>query len=201
MSPGRLRDVAGAVLLGGASTRMGRDKAAVTLGGVALATRIARRLAELCEDVLLVGGTAPPDAAGRRVPDVDAPACPLRGLASAFAAAHAERVLVVATDLALVTPALLLGLVAWPRAAAVAPRTGGRVQPLCALYERAPALAVAERRLRGGRLSAHGLLEELDAVYLDDADLARLDPEARALSNLNAPDELAQAEAWLSRAT
>ncbi len=201
MTPSRLREVAGAVLLGGASSRMGRDKASVTLGGVAMATRIARRLGELCADVVLVGGIAPPDAPGRRVPDPDGPACPLRGLAGAFAATHAERVLVVATDLPLVTPTVLLALVAWPGAAAVAPRQGGRAQPLCALYERAPALAAAERRLRDGRLSAHGLLEELDAAYLDDADLARVDPDGRALSNLNAPEELARAEAWLARAT
>ena len=58
-SGGRLRDVAGAVILGGGSTRMGRDKARVTIDGVAAATRIARILGALFEDVMLVGGDPP----------------------------------------------------------------------------------------------------------------------------------------------
>ena len=152
---GRLRDVAGAVILGGRSTRMGRDKASLTVGGVAAATRIARVLAELFEDVLLVGGDPPSSAPGRRVPDPPGPACPLRGIVAALAAASAERVLVVATDLPLVTPALLLAMVAWPRAEVVVPRPGGVAQPLCALYEREVArrAALARRRLVAHTLS------------------------------------------------
>ncbi len=38
---GRFANVAGAVLTGGASARMGSDKAALAIGGVASATRVA----------------------------------------------------------------------------------------------------------------------------------------------------------------
>ena len=41
MSEGRLANVAGAVLLGGASTRMGADKARLEHAGEAFATRLA----------------------------------------------------------------------------------------------------------------------------------------------------------------
>lgn len=197
---GRLRDVAGAVILGGGSTRMGRDKASLTVGGVAAATRIARILTELFEDVLLVGGEPPAGAPGRRVPDPAGPACPLRGIVAALGAASAERVLIVATDLPLVTPALLLAIMAWPRAEVVVPRPGGVAQPLCALYEREVAHRAAIARLQAGHLPAQGLLSELQVSYLEDPDLVEVDPERAALSNLNTPEDLARAEAIVARA-
>jgi molybdopterin-guanine dinucleotide biosynthesis protein A len=194
-SGGRLSDVAGAVILGGGSTRMGRDKASLTIRGVATATRVARVLADLFEEVLLVGGSPPADAPGRHVPDPEGPRCPLRGIVAALEAARAERVLIVATDLPLVTPALLLGIVAWPRAEAVVPRPSGWPQPLCALYVREAAHRAALTRLKAGQLAAQGLLSELHTSYLEDLDLAQLDPDGTALANLNTPEDLARAEA------
>ena len=61
-----------------------------------------------------MGGDPPGDASGRRVSDPDGPRCALRGVTSALESAREERVLIVATDLPLVTPDLLLALVAWP---------------------------------------------------------------------------------------
>jgi molybdopterin-guanine dinucleotide biosynthesis protein A len=197
---GRLRDVAGAVLLGGSSTRMGRDKASLTVGGVATATRVARVLTELCEDVLLVGKDPPANAPGRRVSDPPGPPCPLRGIVAALGATEAERVLIVATDLPLVTPALLLAILAWPRAEVVVPRPGGVPQPLCALYQREVAKRAASARLQTDRLAAKGLLAELQASYLEDTDLAEVDPEGVALANLNTPEDLARAEKLFARA-
>lgn len=195
---GRLRDVAGAVLVGGASARMGRDKAALEVGGVASATRVARTLAALVEDVVLVGGDPPADAPGRRAPDPPGPRCALRGLVGALDACAAGRVLVVATDLPFVSPDLLLALVAWPEADAVVPRPADGVQPLCALYRRAAALDAARRALADGRLALHALLDDLETRYLDGADLAAVDPDGRALLNLNTPEDLARAERGLT---
>lgn len=187
------------MLLGGASSRMGRDKASLPIGGVAGATRIARLLDGCFEDTLLVGGTPPPDAPGRRVADPpDAPACALRGLVAALSAARAPRLVAIATDLPLVTPDLVLGLIAYPEAAAVAPRRDGFAQPLCAVYRVADVLPVARERLAAGRLSLHGLLDAVETRYLEGDDLAALDPDGRALLNLNTPEDHARAEALLA---
>ena len=56
---GRFSSVSGAVLVGGASLRMGSDKAALEFQGVSLAARTARLLESLCEDLVLVGGDPP----------------------------------------------------------------------------------------------------------------------------------------------
>lgn len=189
MSDGRIANVAAAVLIGGASSRMGEDKARRSFAGVAAATRTSHLLASLFADVLLVGGDAPDDAVGRRVADVAGPRCALRGLVAALEAARAERVLVVATDLPLLGPELLLALVAWPEADVVLPRRAGRIEPLCAIWHRERALTAARERLAAETLALHELVARLDARFLEDADLAAIDPEGTALANANTPEE------------
>lgn len=191
---GRFANVAAAVLVGGASTRMGEDKSRATLGGVPLATRVARTLEALVEDLILVGGDPPADAPGRRVPDGAGPQCALRGLVAALEAIEAERLLVVATDLPFVTPAVLLGLLAAPDADAVVPAPAEGLQPLCALYRVAPTLERARAQLATEQLALHALLDGLDVFTLDAATLAELDPTGSAFSNLNTPEERAHAE-------
>jgi molybdopterin-guanine dinucleotide biosynthesis protein A len=115
----------------------------------------------------------------------------------ALEAARGERVLVVATDLPLVTSELLEGLVAASDADAVVPREA-LPQPLCAVYRRRPALAAAVANLAAGRLALRALLEVLDVRYVEGEALRALDPDGHALMNLNTPEDLTLAEAWLS---
>jgi molybdopterin-guanine dinucleotide biosynthesis protein A len=195
---GRFANVAGAVLTGGASSRMGRDKAALAIDGVPFATRVARRLAAHCEELWLVGGDPPPDAPGRRVADVSGPRCALRGLVGALAASSAERVLVVATDVPYVSDALLLALIAWPEADAVVPRNDAGVHALCAIYRRETVLEVARRHLAAEQLAMRALLDAVETLYLAGTDLAAVDPDGRALLNVNTPEDLVRAEGLVS---
>jgi molybdopterin-guanine dinucleotide biosynthesis protein A len=187
---GRLADVAGAVLAGGASQRMGRDKAHIPLAGIPLAVRVASCLEPLVGDLVLVGGDPPEEAPGRRVPDVDATRCALRGLVGALEATDTARVLVAATDLPFLTPDLLLGLLAFPEADAVLPRDADGPQPLCAVYRREPVLAVARQHLAAGRLALGALLDRVETAFVEGPALRALDPHGRALHNLNAPEDL-----------
>jgi len=196
----RIANVSAALLLGGASTRMGRDKARLPVAGEPAGTRLAKLLGSLFEDVLLVGGEAPADAPGRRVADTEGPRCALRGVASALAAAREERVLVLATDLMAMTPDLLLGLTAFPEADAVVPRAGGFAQPLCALYRRAPALAAARHCLARETLALVALLDRVSVRWLEGEDLAALDPEGLALANVNTPADYERLVAREARA-
>jgi molybdopterin-guanine dinucleotide biosynthesis protein A len=190
LSPeGRIASVSAALLLGGASSRMGRDKAQLPLEGVAVATRLATMLGELFEEVLLVGGDPPRDAPGRPVSDPEGPRCALRGLVGALEAATSERILVVATDLMSLSPPLLLALLVWPEADAVVPRTGAKAHPLCALYRREPVRTLARRRLAAGELALVGLLEGVRVSYLEGPDLRAVDPDGSALFNVNTPEE------------
>lgn len=194
--PGRLANVAGAVLVGGSSERMGREKAGIEVDGVALSVRTARLLARLCEDVLIVGGQPAPGSPGRGVPDPagEGPRCALRGLVGALEAAAAERVLVLATDMPALRLEVLLALVAWPEDDAVVVRDdAGRAHPLCAIYRREVVLAAARERLSAGQYALRGVLDRVGTSWLEGVDLAAVDPDGRAIANANTPEELAAA--------
>lgn len=185
----RFADTAAAVLLGGASTRMGCDKARLEWGGRALATRQAELLAHDFDELLLVGGEPPKGTPGRAVPDPEGEPSSLRGIVGALEAAHAPWVFVVATDMPALTHELVLGLVALRSADAdaVVPRTD-RPQPLCALYRRAAAAPVARERFERGEPTLRGLLDALRVTWLEGADLDRVGgPDA--LANVNTPAE------------
>lgn len=187
------------MLVGGASSRMGADKARLPVGGVPGATRVSRLLTGLFVETLLVGGRPPDDAPGRRVSDGAGPVCALRGLVAALEATTKPRLLVAATDLPLLTPELVLALVAWPTAEAVAPKTERGPQPLCALYDVDAVLPVARRRFAAGELMLRGLLDAVETAYLAPSDLAEVDPTGRALVNLNTRQDLLAVEAQLAR--
>ena len=153
-----------AVLAGGASARMGRDKASLLLGGVPLLKRVVDRVASCADEVLVVGRAGFPGLAGVRfVPDLvelGGPPSSMRGLHAALAHARGEFVLLLACDM----PFFDVGLVEHMKglcaeADVVLPCPGGRCEPLCALY-RAALAARAGVLLAAGRLRLRSLLEE-----------------------------------------
>jgi molybdenum cofactor guanylyltransferase len=187
---------AAAVLAGGASRRMGRDKATLAVGGVELASLALAAAARVAHPVVLV---APEGHPARRV---DAPAVadpglgPLAALAAALDALAAEHVLVLAGDHPGLRVELLARLVALAgEAEAVACRRGPRLEPLVAVYERAPALAAARARLAGpaGGRSLTGLLADLGTLVVEEPEWRRLDPDGRSFVDLDDPADLA---AW-----
>jgi molybdenum cofactor guanylyltransferase len=187
---------AAAVLAGGASRRMGRDKATLAVGGVELASLALAAAARVAHPVVLV---APEGHPARRVaaPAVADPGLgPLAALAAALDALEAEHVLVLAGDHPGLRVELLARLVALAgEAEAVACRRGPRLEPLVAVYERAPALAAARARLAGpaGGRSLTGLLADLGTLVVEEPEWRRLDPDGRSFVDLDDPDDLA---AW-----
>lgn len=182
---------------------MGRDKAHIEIGGVAMATRLAELLSSMCEDVILVGGNPPEEAPGRRVSDPEIEGeqerSSLRGIVGALEAAQAERVLVVATDTPLLTGDLLLALIAFPsHDAVVVEDASGRLHPLCGVYTREAVLPLARQRLAAGDLMLRSLLGAVDTQVLGGADLAAVDPQGMALTNINTPEELERARTSLA---
>jgi molybdopterin-guanine dinucleotide biosynthesis protein A len=196
---------AAAVLAGGASRRMGRDKATMPVGGVELAATVLAAAARVAAPVVLV---APEGHPARRLAArvvADPAQGPLAALAAALEALDATHVLVLAGDHPGLRVELLAHLVALaPRGEAVACRRGPRLEPLVAVYRRIPALAAARRALPGGsgglkpsppenRGSLLGLLAELRTVVVEEPEWRALDPDGRSFVDLDDPDDLA---AW-----
>jgi molybdenum cofactor guanylyltransferase len=187
---------AAAVLAGGASRRMGRDKATLAVGGVALAAGVLAAAARVADPVVLV---APDGHPARRLAArvvTDPGEGPLAALAAALEALEADHVLVLAGDHPGLAVALLAHLVALAaRGEAVACRRGPRLEPLVAVYRRAPALAAARARLAGpaGGRRLLGLLADLDTVVVEEPEWRALDPGGRSFVDLDEPGDLA---AW-----
>lgn len=182
----------GVVLAGGASRRMGLDKARLTLGGSTLPALAAERLAAACAEVVVA------DRGRRVLPDLPSlPDGPGRGPAAGIlgaAAAYPDRpLLVLACDLPGV-PAALLGELArstwhdW-----TVPRWSGGLEPLCALYAPA-ALEALRERVGRGLLAPHRLAGDrsLAVRYLEGELLARFGPPQALFANLNTPADLAR---------
>jgi molybdopterin-guanine dinucleotide biosynthesis protein A len=103
-------DTVGVVLAGGASRRMGRDKAALAVDGETLAARAARRLLGVCARVAIADGGRGLVPGLPCVPDAPAPG-PAAGILGAARAWPGHPLLVLACDLPRVSAALLRELV------------------------------------------------------------------------------------------
>jgi len=162
----------GAILLtGGASRRLGTDKATLALGGTTLAQRAAAVLHEITPLAVEVG----PGVSGLPAVLEDPPGT---GPLAAFAAGlHAlgDRIaaaIVLAVDMPGVTAAVLRRLADHPAppGAAVVPVSVTRYQPLCARYPATIAGGAADALLADGTRSMHALLDRLVIVEITDLD-------------------------------
>jgi molybdopterin-guanine dinucleotide biosynthesis protein A len=159
----------GAVLCGGASRRMGRDKALIVVEGRALAVRVVEAIAAAgATSVVAVGGDvgALRDAGLAAVPDAEPGAGPLTGIVTALGAVPDDIVFVAACDLvapsAAAVAAAVQALAADALADVAAPVVAGRRQWMHAAWRRrsevplGAAFAAGERAVHAA-VSAGGL--------------------------------------------
>ena len=195
--------LSGVVLAGGASRRLGVDKATLSFGGRPLREIVVERLAAVCEEVIVACGSRP---GGARPPlpvrFVDAPLPgqgPLAGIRAALTAAAAEFALVVACDMPFLNPGLLAYMAELPRCyQALVPQAGGRWHPLHAIYGRS-CLPVVDSLLAQGGNSLEELLSRLHVQALSEDVLLRHDATGLSLFNLNDDRDLARARAIWKR--
>ena len=179
--------VLGVVLVGGQSTRMGRDKALVELGGRPLHLWVATALEEAGCDVVAVGRTA---AVGslRTLPDPPDPRRgPIVGLHAVSQEPH-EAILLVATDQPLVRPETVAGLMDLD-GAVVAPVDADVVQVTCALYR--PGLI--GREAIGSASSLQTLVTSADATLVPEATWRRWGEDGRSWFSVDTPEALERA--------
>ncbi len=158
--------ISAALLAGGKSSRMGRDKNLVEIDGRPLWHRQTALLARLSRDVMIAAPVRPAwlPSGTRWIADALPDQGPLGGLAAILAAAAHPRVLVLAVDLPGMTSTYLQALLAHSTpACGVVPIIDGLFQPLSAVYPRA-ARAAAAAHLERPDKSLQPLLRELIAA-------------------------------------
>ena len=184
--------VSAAVMAGGKSRRMGRDKAWLELGGRPIIERVIDVLREVADEVVIVANDARYGALGLRVvPDRFPEGGALGGIATGVWAATHERVLVAACDMPFLRADVLRLLLSHaPEADAVVPRVGGEFETLHALYSKA-CLPAMERALAAGRMRVISFYDDVRVRAVEEDELRTVDPELRSFTNVNTPEELA----------
>lgn len=180
-----VRRIAGVLLTGGASSRMGTDKTALVLNGETLAARSARVLAAVCDPVIEVGR----GVSGLPAVLEDPPgAGPLVALLAGVGALGGPRVvLLLACDLPNVSEGLLRLLADRPGVGAVIPVVNGRFQYACARYGPA-AFDAARAALRDGDASLRAIAGS-DCEYLSEADWGGV-ASAATFMDVDTPDDV-----------
>ena len=191
--------VHGLVLAGGASRRMGRDKAALRLDGQTLLERAVALLAASLDQVFVsVNPNQSEDTLRRRynlIVDSYADAGPAAGLLAAHDYDPAAAWLVVGCDMPGLRPMHVTELLRQRDPAAVATvwQSAGDdgLEPLCALYEPATLAAFTTHVRGGGRASPRDWLERRKVKRLVAA-------SADELRSANTPAEFESVVAGLS---
>jgi FdhD protein len=183
--------VAGLLLTGGRSRRMGTDKATVEMDGAPLAARLASVLGAALDGPVLEVGPGytdlPAVAEGR---PGDGPLSAVAAGARALrAAGHEGPAVVLACDLPFADETLVRFLADQPGTAV--PVVDGRVQPLCARYD-GPALAAAPGLVTGGARAMQALLDVVPVRLLGEDDWGRV-VEPQHFVDVDTPEDLARA--------
>lgn len=187
--------VTAGILAGGASSRMGTNKALLEFGGRTLIGRQLDLLRPLFERVVVGANDAMPYAAFgvEVVPDVFAERCALTGIHALIAASRTDHILVVACDLPFLSEGLIEDLLVRRKGFDVVLPIGSRgPEPLHAVYSRdcLPAIEACARDGRWKATAFHARVRLLE-VPVREEDWA-VDGRSPFL-NVNTPDDLRSA--------
>jgi len=187
-----------AILAGGKSERMGRDKAFVEVGNRPIIERILARVRPLTDD-LFICTNAPARYAQfglRLVGDAYPHKASLGGIYSALKAAHHHWVLVVACDMPFLNEALLQHLINLaPTADIVLPQIDPLgPETLHAVYGKT-CLPVIKSRLQANQLRIIDFFDDVSIRYVPRDEVAQFDPHFYSFMNVNTPADWQKAQA------
>jgi molybdopterin-guanine dinucleotide biosynthesis protein A len=184
--------LAGLVLCGGASARMGREKALIRVAGRPLFLHVAALLGRAADPVLIAPGR--PGRLGRltyqEVEDEVPHSGPLGGLVAGLAASPHPLVAVAAGDMPFASPSLFRRLAdLHGDEDAVVPRTQSGSEPLHAVYATA-AVAKLRGALADRKLALHAVLSGLRVRWVGEDECMSADPSGRFALNVNRVEDL-----------
>ena len=181
------------VLAGGESSRLGRDKAFLTLGGQTLVERAVDRLSCLSDDIAVVANEMARYEAlelpARLVSDERPGKGALMGIYSGLKRAYHPHALDIACDMPFLSLPLLhymLRLVAGNDV--VIPRLADGLEPLHAIYSKACLPAMA-RVLAMGQRRIVAFFDRVRVRYVKASEVDRFDPRYLSFVNVNTPQD------------
>jgi FdhD protein len=188
----KIEDVAGVILAGGESRRMGRNKALLDVDGSPIITRIYRMLAHLFHEVIVVTNT-PLDydfLPCRKVPDLYPGCGSVAGLHSALSHSRTAYSFVTACDMPFLDPTIIRSLCDTRLEGydAVIPFSAGGQEPLHAVYASTCTDVFGQAILRGER-KILDILGRMNTRLIPYTEVLRLGGQATSFMNVNTPEE------------
>ena len=204
MLEARVPAIAGIVLAGGRSRRMGSDKASLVFDGETLLQRTVSALAAVVDEIIVVrapGTVLPSIAAPCPLRDVEDPVegeGPLVGIARGLEAVRAPIAIVVGVDMPFLQPPLLRLLAERVLAGSrwVLPIAGGRPQPLCSAFA-TDALDVLRAHIEAGDRAPMAVAADLHMTRLTEDEWSVADPDGLSFLDVDTPEDFAAALARL----
>ncbi len=184
---------------GGASSRMGEDKALKPFLGRPLIQRVIERLSPIADE-LIVTTNRPAEYAflGLRLfPDLMPGRGALGGLYTAIASASQPLVAVVACDMPFASARLIEAmsrLLVQEEADVAVARSEGGYEPFHAVYRRDACLPAIESAIQADQWKVIAWFPRVRVRELTPAELTSLDPAGLVFWNVNTPEEFAEAE-------
>jgi molybdopterin-guanine dinucleotide biosynthesis protein A len=192
--------IAGFVLAGGESSRMGRDKALLVLDGVPLVARAVALVETVAGTASVIGHPEKFRSLQLAAIADDWPgAGPLGGIATALRASESPWSLVIACDMPYLTKAWLDFLVTFAlssQADAVLPMNERGVEPLCGVYHKRCESAIWLALDRGTRKVTDGLAG-VHMEHIEPAEWKAFDSAGLLFKNMNSPADYEEAKAML----
>jgi len=185
----------GIILAGGASRRMGTDKAFLEVNGKPLIEHILAVFSSLFARTIVVTNT--PDRYRsygiELTSDVLDISGPLTGIYSGLLRSSDEYNFVAACDMPFLNPRLIsyMGEIAAGQDAVV-PQFDGFLEPLHAIYRKGLLPAIEMQVLKQDR-RIRGLFDHIHVRYITEEEIVRFDPQKRSFKNLNTPKEYKEA--------
>ena len=199
LAPQGPEGLSAAILAGGRSTRMGKNKAFATLAGMRLVDRVRHSVTQLADDVMLVTNQLAPyaDFPGRVVIDNVPHRGPLCGLETALAHAYHPMLFVTAVDNPFIEPSLIEYLARFaPHYDAVYCMGPVKAEPLVGFY-RYTCLAAVRQMQAEGIWQLFRLPSYANVRVVPYAEALKFDPEGLTFFNINTPEDLRRAELLL----
>src|SRR5579863_1133978 len=182
------------ILAGGRSSRMGVDKALLSLGEQTLLERALQTASHSGADPYIVGSRARYGELGPVIEDIYPGCGPLGGIHAALTATVTDLNLILSVDMPLMKAEFLRWLIDQAHASPeliMVPNAAGGVQPLCGTYRRAVA-TVAEEALQTGDYKVGLLFERVPTRILREREILAAGFSSEIFRNVNTPEEYAQ---------
>lgn len=189
-------NVTGFVLAGGKSSRMGTDKAILSLHGNTLLEQTKAILEQVCAKVFILGSRAPYGQFGECIEDIFVDCGPLGGIHAALSGSSTPYSLITAVDTPFINAEFFSYMIERAlnsSAIVTAPRVGGVVQPACAVFSR-DFLPLAEAALKAGKYKVEPVFPRDRTLLLTEADWGQFAKAGEMFENLNTPEDFERAQ-------